>query len=58
MPRYVKRQPEYSSRFDYDLLLIYLTGKFSRLSIVITLVWGLEETLFKKKNNKFKKSQT
>lgn len=28
----VRRQPTYSSRFDYGLPLIYLTGKFNSLN--------------------------
>lgn len=32
MPKGVRRQPTYSSRFDYGLPLIYLTGKFNSLN--------------------------
>ena len=39
----------YSSRLDYGLLLIYLTGKFSYLSITISLAWGVEKTILEKK---------
>ena len=34
----------YLSRFDCGLPLIYLTGKFSYLSIAIGLAWGVVET--------------
>ena len=37
MPWGVRRQLSYSSRLDYGLLLIYLTGKFNYLSITISL---------------------
>ena len=52
MPKGVRRQSSYSSRLDYGLLLIYLTGKFSYLSINISLAWGVEETILKKKSLK------
>ena len=52
MPKSVRRQSSYSSRLDYGLLLIYLTGKFSYLSINISLAWGVEETMSKKKITK------
>ena len=52
MPKGFRRQAPYSSRLDYGLLLIYLTGKFSYLSINISLAWGVEETILKKKITK------
>ena len=45
MPKGFRRQAPYSSRLDYGLLLIYLTGKFSYLSITISWAWGLEKTI-------------
>ena len=52
MPWGVRRQLSYSSRLDYGLLLIYLTGKFNYLSITISLTWGVEETILKTKSLK------
>ena len=52
MPKGFRHQAPYSSRLDYGLLLIYLTGKFSYLSITISWAWGVEKTILKKKSPK------
>ena len=56
MPRGVMRHPRYLFRSDYGPLLIYLTGKFSYISIAIGLAWGVGESLIEK--NRWKKSRT
>ena len=43
MPRGVRGQLWYSSCFNYGLLLFYLTGKCSFLSIAIGLGWPLKQ---------------
>lgn len=52
MPRGVMRHPRYLFRSDYGPLLIYLTGKFSYISIAIGLAWGVGESLIEKKSVK------